>query len=152
MRYEYKLLNDGQGVMLTRQPVELKGDLAVSFFGAPPGAVASFKAEGGAKCYRELKGGTCLVPRRLLKGSVEVSVVCYDETVSPRSWTCERLVVTTLESGVTMIAPDDNNLPSEVTNLKIAHQQLREDFVRLEEKFNKLSEKFTSMMEGYDLT
>lgn len=152
MKYEYKLLNDGQGVILTRQPIELNGDLAVNFFGAPPGAVALFKAGEGSKCYRELKGGACIVPCSLLKGTVDVSVVCYDETIRPRSWTCERLVATTLEHGSTIIAPDDNYLPSEVTGLKIADHQLREDFKRLEEKFNNLSEKFTSIMEGYDLT
>ena len=42
MRYEYKLLNDGQGVILTRQPGAVDGDLIVSFDGAPDGAVALF--------------------------------------------------------------------------------------------------------------
>lgn len=147
---EYRLLNDGQGVILTRQPKTVDGDLRVTFRGAPDGAVALF-ASGDVKCFRTISDGACEVPRNLLGGAVSVSVICYDGTVRPRGWTCEGIFVTKLESGKLLVAPDDNNLPLEVVNLKIANHELREDLAELEEKFNKLSEKFTSMMEGYDL-
>lgn len=152
MEYAYRLLNDGQGVILTRQPILIDSDLEVMFVGAPAGAIALFKADG-TSCYRELKdGGSCFVPRRILNGTAEVSVTCYNDTVSPRRWSCESLIATVLANGAVVLAPDDNNLPLEVVNLKIANHKLREDFAELEERFNKLSNTFTSMMEGYDLT
>lgn len=153
MEYTYKLLNDGAGVVLTRQPEILEGDLIVTFLDAPVGAVALFKSGEDTECYRELSGaGSCLVPRRMLKGTVEVSVTCYDGTVAPQRWCCESLIANTLPNGTVVLMPDDNNLPLEVVDLKIANHKIREDFAELEEKFNKLSDTFTSMMEGYDLT
>lgn len=152
MKCTYKLLNDGQGVILTRQPALLDGDLEVTFVDAPEGSIALFEAEG-INCYRELENrGTCIVPRRILNGTVEVSITCYNGTVTPERWRCEGLIATALSNGTVILAPDDNNLPLEVVNLKIANHKLREDYAELEEKFNKLSDTFTSMMEGYDLT
>ena len=150
MRYEYKLLNDGQGVILTRQPRVLDGDMELSFVGAPDGAVALF-VRGSDRCFRTIESGACTLPRAMLGGILEVSVTCYDGTVEPKSWKCEGIVVTVLKSGELLISPDDNNLPLEVVNLKIANHELREDYAELEKKFNKLNERFASMMEGYDL-
>lgn len=145
-------MNDGQGVILTRQPNVLEGDLVVTFSGAPAGAIALFKTDG-ANCYRELEGGaSCLIPHHILNGAIQVSVTCYNGTVTPQRWHCEGLVATTLANGAVILAPDDNNLPLDVANVKIAYHKLREDFAELEGKFNKLSDTFTSMMEGYDLT
>ncbi len=152
MEYAYRLLNDGQGVILTRQPIPIDSDLEMTFVGAPVGAIALFKAEG-TNCYRELEvGGSCLVPRRILNGAIQVSVTYYNGTVAPQRWRCEGLMATTLANGAVILVPDDNNLPLEVVNVKIAYHKLREDYAELEEKFNKLSNTFTSMMEGYDLT
>ena len=121
MECTYKLLNDGQGVILTRQPDVLEGDLVVTFSGAPAGAVALFKA-GGTTCYRELEaGGSCLVPRRILNGTIQVSVTCYNGTVTPQRWKCENLIASALPNGTVILAPDDNNLPLEVVNVKIAY-------------------------------
>lgn len=150
MRYEYKLLNDGQGVTLTRQPGVVDGDLIVSFDGAPDGAVALF-ARGSDRCFRTIESGACTLPKTMLCGTLDVAVICYDGSVDPKSWKCEGLCVTVLKSGELLITPDDNNLPLEVANLKIASHKLREDYAELEKKFKILSEKFTSMMEGYDL-
>lgn len=147
---EYKLLNDGQGVILTRQVCAVNGDLSVKFNGAPYGAVALLSSEEG-KCLRTLYRGECLVPQRIISGTVEVSVVAYDGTVNPKSWKCESLSATRLENGELLIAPEDGNLSLEVANLKLSNHSLREDLSALEKKFDKLSEKFTSMMEGYDL-
>lgn len=152
MNYEYKLLNDGQGVILSRQPEILEGDQIVRFSGAPSGAVVLFETKNES-CYRKLeKDGYCLVPHRVLNGVVKVNVTCYNGTVTPQRWGCESLIANTLPNGTVVLMPDDNNLPLEVANLKIANHKLREDFAELEEKFNKLSDTFTSMMEGYDLT
>lgn len=147
---KYKLLYDGKGVILSRQPMIVDGDVEVKFDGAPDGAVALFVC-GKDKRFRTIESGVCTLPKDMLSGSIEVSVINYDGTVNPHRWTCEGLFADTLKSGEIIISPDDNNLPAEVAGLKIANHKLNDQLAELERKFKILSEKFTSMMEGYDL-
>ena len=147
---EYRLLNDGCGVILTRQPEIISEELAITFTGAPDGAVAIF-SHNGTSHYRELNEGCCVLSVPFLTGEISVRVIHYNGSARPPSWSCEGIIAKDYHGGV-LVAPDDNNLPLEVTRLKIANHELRDGLTDLEKKYTQLYEKLNSLMEGYDLT
>lgn len=55
MKMEYKILDNGTAVVLTRQPEMVYDELYVDFSGAPSGATAIFEC-GGEDVYRQHGG------------------------------------------------------------------------------------------------
>ena len=55
MKMEYRLLDNGKGIMLTRQPEFISGDLYISFTGAPEGATAIIVNGQKDSLYRRQK-------------------------------------------------------------------------------------------------
>lgn len=147
---KYKLLNGGFGVLATRKHFITEGDVPVHFEGAPDTAVAVIESPCGTS-YRTLNNGDTEIPYSILSGNVDIRVVVYDGSVSPKTWKCEGLCATDLSVGSRIVVPNDENLPEVVRELKRAHDALHGEFVALEQKFERLNERFTSMMEGYDL-
>ena len=58
MKMEYKILDNGTAVVLTRQPELVYDELYIDFSGAPSGATAIFEV-GGDSLYRSLDGAFC---------------------------------------------------------------------------------------------
>ena len=71
MKMEYKILDNGTAVVLTRQPELVYDELYIGFSGAPSGATAIFEV-GGDSLYSLLHGETCSVPADKLNGVVKV--------------------------------------------------------------------------------
>lgn len=147
---EYRLLNDGCGVILTRQPELAADEITITFSGAPDGAVAIFSSDTDSY-YRVLSDGCCSISISLIHDELEVCVTHYDGSARPRRWTCEGIRAISVSDGK-IILPNDSNLPQEVARLKESDHTLREEFAALKAELKRLEEKFTSMMEGYDLT
>ena len=110
MKMEYKILDNGTAVVLTRQPELVYDELYVDFSGAPSGATAIFEC-GGDSLYRLLNGVTCSVPADKLNGVVKVTVALLEGSARPRRWACEELLAEKQKSGGTLISPNDMNMP-----------------------------------------
>lgn len=150
MKMEYKILDNGTAVVLTRQPELVYDDLYVDFSGAPSGATAIFES-GGDSMYRLLHGETCSVPVDKLNGVVKVTVALLDGSARPRKWACEELLAEK-KSGGTLISPNDMNLPQRFVEVKLECDGIRQSQERLEECVKELKDRIEKLLEGYDLT
>lgn len=150
MTIQYKLLNNGAGVILTRQPFIAEGAVTFSFEGAPDNATAIVKTASGAICYRPTSA--CSIPASALEGVTEVTVVMLGRNAPDyHKWICEGLQGAKCAAGM-LIAPDDMNLPERVAALAQELHDVREEQKVLYVKYDALENRLASMMEGYDLT
>ena len=150
MRMEYRLLDSGKGVMLTRQPEFISGSLYITFTGAPAGATAIFE-NGGDSLYRLLSDGSCSVPASFLTGDVRVVVTLLDGTVNPQKWACEGIKTTATKGGV-LVCPNDNDIPRQIAEIQVEMQGIRNDIKALFDKYSGLETKLNKLLEGYDVT
>ncbi len=146
---EYKILDNGTAVVLTRQPEMVYDELYIDFSGAPSGATAIF--ESGGSLYRLLNGVTCSVPVDKLNGVVKVTVALLDGSARPRKWTCEELLAEKQKNGGTLISPNDMNLPQRFVELKLENESIRQTNDRISMRLKKLEDKLERLLEGYDL-
>ena len=147
---EYKVLNNGEAVLLTRQPALIDGELIFTFTKVPVGVTAIF-ASADLTLYRELEDGKCSVLSDLLCGTVSVTLAILDGSARPHKWVCEGIIFDKLNNGYTLIYPDDANLPQRVADLKLENDKIRETQDQLEKKLKLLDEKLVNILEGYDL-
>lgn len=150
MKMVYKLLNNGSGVILTRQPEIAESALFVHFTGVPTNATAIFTLESGESYYRPLSDASCSLPVANLRGAIKVTVAVLDKTPL-RRWICEEFKADKLKEG-TLIAPNDMNLPQTVVDLRLENEDLRLTCRKLEEMYKEISDKLEKIMEGYDFT
>lgn len=149
---KYKLLDDGTGVILTRQPLLFPGeDLSIQFEGASVGAVAIFES-GEKDYYRDIVDGMCVAPAYKFDRSVRVTVVAVDGSIAPSRWACEGLLIDRLPDGSALVCPNDMNLPGEVVRLRLENQQLWEGQAMLNQRLDELNRRLDRIMEGYNLT
>lgn len=150
MKMEYKILDNGTAVVLTRQPELVYDELYIDFSGAPSGATAIFEV-GGDSLYRLLHGETCSVPADKLNGVVKVTVALLDGSARPRKWACEELLAEKQKSGGTLVSPNDMNLPQRFIELKMENEAIRQTNERIETRLKELEDKLERLLEGYDL-
>lgn len=150
MTMQYKLLNNGTGVILSRQPFIAEGAVTLCFENAPDNATAIVKMASGAICYRPTSA--CSIPASALEGVSEVTVVMLGQNAPDyRKWICEGLQGKKCAAGM-LIAPDDMDLPATVVALAQELHDVREEQQILHGKYDALEKRLASMMEGYDLT
>ncbi len=148
---EYKLLNNGKGVILTRQPILVRGSLTIEFKGAPIGSTAIFALFDGTSCYRTIaEDGTCSIPVSSLEGEARVTVAQLDESADA-TWRCEGLKVQPCANGM-LVAPNDGDLPQRVVDIAVELHEVRAYVNLLDGRLSALADKLSNMMEGYDLT
>lgn len=150
MDREYRVLNNGTAVLLTRRPSLESGEICVTFTGAPSGATAIFEFNGNS-IYRLLEDGMCTIPANKLKGPVGVTLALLDGSSRPKKWVCEELVADVWENGAVLVSPNDANLPQRVTELALENEELRVLLGKLAGEIQSLKDKLESLYEGYDL-
>lgn len=150
MDREYRVLNNGTAVLLTRQPSLENGEICVTFTGAPSDATAIFEFNGNS-IYRLLDEGTCTIPADKLKGPVVVTLAVLDGSSRPEKWICEELMADPWEDGLVLIGPNDAKLPQRFMELKLENEEIRILNENLEERIKALEDKLESLYEGYDL-
>lgn len=146
---EYKLLDNGTGILLTRQTEIVSDMLYISFDGAPADATAIVTVNGST-FYRLLEDGMCAIPASA--GIIAVGIAELNGSAKPRRWICEGLKAETLHDGQTLYTPNDGNIPETVAQLRLENQTIRENLLSLETRLKALQDKFQKMMEGYDIT
>lgn len=146
---EYRLLDNGTGIILTRKPEIVSGVLYILFVDAPDGATAIITTNGST-LYRRLEGGMCSIPAA--SGVVTVGIAELDGSAKPRRWICEEMNAVTLQNGQVLYAPNDENLSETVAQLRMENQKIRDDLSSLDKRLQAFQEKFQKMMEGYDIT
>ena len=148
---EYKLLNDGSGVLLSRQPMLVDNKtISFKFNGGKNGATAIFINEKGHSFYREIENDICTIPKEAFIGIVKVKVSLFDGTVNSPRWICEELQ-THEKNGLILVAPNDTNLSATVVNLKIEISNLKEKIESQDKKIKKIEEKIKNTFDGYDV-
>lgn len=147
MNIQYKLLNSGRGVILTRQPDIASGSIHFSFEGAPANATAIITA-GGKDYYRSAQD--CCISARVFVGDVKVMVAVL-ESASETSWCCEGLKGRIVRDGV-LVAPNDFDLPGQMVEMQKEMHDMRQRLDDVEAENRSLRNQLSSMMEGYDLT
>ena len=152
MKMEYKLLDNGVGVILTRQPEIVEDELFIDFADAPADATAIFETKGGNSYYRLLSDGLCSLPIKKIVGEVKVTVALLNGETPPRRWLCEEFKVSIQRNGGALVAPNDMNLPQTVVELRLENQEIRASHKRLEERYEELKDMLEKIMEGYDFT
>lgn len=148
---EYKLLDNGTAVILTRQPKLFYDYLYVDFSCAPSGATAIFENFGNSY-YRELCDGKCSIPVKMLHGEIKVTVVILDGTTPAKKWVCEELKAETQADGGILISPNDMNLPQTVVALKLENQEIRIENKALKDRLSGLEKRLDEIMGAYDFT
>jgi hypothetical protein len=153
----YKLLDNGTGVILTRNPEIVKGKLSVCFEGAEKDALAVLKFDNGREIYRELdEHGACELTFDRQQGIIQVTAITIDGVCSPKRWHCESLKYEMLPDKSEkrqnyLVCPDDMNLPQIVTEIKLENEKIREENKKIHNRLDELETRLKNIMEGYDL-
>lgn len=150
MKMEYKILDNGTAIVLTRRSQLVYGDLDIAFLGAPSGATAIFDS-GSGSLYRPIHDGTCSVPADKLDGAVKVTVALLDGGVSSRKWACEELLAEKQKNGGTLVSPNDVSLSRFFVEMKLENEKIRQGQEYLEERIKELEDRLAKLFEGYDL-
>ena len=148
---KYRLLDNGNGVIVSRRPALLTRSVEMEFSGAPDGSKVILETESGMFLYRDISGERCEVQLSKLKGVVKVTLVTAPGE-ERRKWVCEELFVDHLDEEHALVCPNDMNLPQVVTDLRIENEALRRDQAELRKQIEALDGRLERMMEGYDIT
>lgn len=151
MKMEYKLLKKNRGVILTRQPELIKDELLITFAGAPDKATAIFDNGNGDSLYRLLEDGSCAVPATFLTGETRVTVTLLNGAANAPKWACEGIKGTETKGGV-FVCPNDMDVPSKITDVLIAQDEITDQMSELMKKYSELEIKLNKLLEGYDIT
>lgn len=151
MKMEYKVLDNGTAVILTRQPELVYDELYITFTGAPANATAIIETKADS-IYRRLESTDCSVPVKLLNGEVRVTLAVLDGSARPKKWLCEEIKASMQENGGTLISPNDMNLPQTVVGLRLECETLRKEYENLLALYKNLDKRLTDIMEGYNIT
>ena len=135
MQIKYKLLNNGEGFITTRQPQFISDSISFYFDGAPQNATAIFTSSG-TPYYRDLKDNTCMIPIDKLEGELSVTVAVIDGKIVPRKWRCEGLLLQKQKSGDMYLLPNDMDIPEKFVDMKIALNNIEAGVVRVEKRLN----------------
>ena len=145
----YALFDNMTGAVVDRTPVVIEEKIALQFNGAPKKATAFIKADNGDTFYRDLnEDGTCEIPVR--EGVLRVYVKTFG--TSFRTWKCEELAVSRVDSDRYLLSPNDTNLPVEFVRLKQENQEIREKQKELEKQIAETNVRIDKMLEGWDIT
>lgn len=148
---EYRLLCDGDGIILTREPELVHGELYISFKGAPDRATAIFERDDGESAYRALSDGVCAIESGWLGGSMKVTVAVLDGSMRAQRWRCERFRALVQKGGGVLIYPYDEDLRKRIVKIQEENADLRAAHNVLVEKCGELEKKLNKLLEGYDV-
>ena len=149
---EYKLLNDNNGIILSREPEVVSEKLSITFIGAPEKATAIFERIDGESVYRALSDGLCIIETNWLKGPINVTVAVLDGSMKSKRWSCERFYVKEVENGAEILVyPYDIDMQGKLAKLQECVSDLKTANKELTEKYKTLETKINKILEGYDI-
>lgn len=154
MELKYKLLTNGSGVLVSRQPGTVKKTIEFSFSDLGKVTTAIFETVKNSETstyYRELSDGKCSLDISDISGTVKV-VAAHLGGARTTRYICEELQLTKLSSGEILVAPNDMNLPGTVTQIRIELDEIRKGVSDILKKYEELEDSLEKIMEGYDVT
>ena len=143
-----RLLDNGTGVILSRQPFITHEDEIIEFENAPLNSVVIYE-KNGLQFYREIKDGRAVFPFSIMDGIIKISVSIIISAAN--MWICEEIRADHLENGGVLVAPNDMNLPQMVVDLKLESEALRAENKEIRETLNAFEDKLQGILEGYDI-
>lgn len=154
MELKYKLLTNGTGVLVSRQPTTVEKTIDFSFSDAENITTAIFSIEKNSErlsYYRELSGGKCSLDVSDVSGVIKVVAAQLGGAKTVR-YVCEEIQLTKLPCGGILVAPNDMNLPGSVTQIRIELDEIRKSVSDILKKYEDLEDRLERIMEGYDVT
>lgn len=143
-----RLLDNGTGVILSRQPFITHEDEIIELENAPLNSVVIYE-KNGLQFYREIKNGRAVLPFSILDGIIKISVSIIISAAN--KWICEEIRADHLDNGGVLVAPNDLNLPQVVVDLKLENEALRKENVEIRARINALDNKLNGILEGYNI-
>ena len=150
MRIEYKLLESGEGIIITREPQIFIGNVEICFLNAPTETSVILENEGRS-FHRALDKGRCAVPGGKLSGSIKVTAISVRGDLPPKKWRCDSIKAAHTETGGVLIFPNDTDVGKKIMELKLADAELRSFADSLNARIKELEERLNKLYEGYDL-
>jgi hypothetical protein len=148
IKIDYKLLNNGTAVILTRQPIVVYDEFIISALDSPPKMSISARTEN-ISLYRELINGERIIPTNKLIGVLSVSFVVSDDAVPLKRWVGEELKIEKLKDGGVLICPNDLNLPQAVADLRVENDEIRKGYAEFKELIKKTNERIDKLYDAY---
>lgn len=148
----YRIFNNERGVITSREPITLSGDIPFLFEGAPEGATAIITNQDGTSYYRELVDRRCSVPSKHLNGCVSVGLALMNGKTPTSRWSCEGIKVIRQSGDVVLIMPDDGDIPKTVTMMRVELDEVRRENQKLKSEQDALRREFEALKKGYNLT
>ena len=144
----YKICNNGRGVLVTREPQFVDGELVLEFDGADEGYVAILQT-GDKKYYRNIREGRCAYAANLIKtGAVTVTVVKDDE-LRP-VYECDGLYALCRE-GVLVIEGNTLEYDRLLAEQRVEIDELREDNALFKKELLQFRYEFDAIYKGYEV-
>ena len=148
---EYKLLNNGRAVLVTRKPEVIYDDLTVSFSGAPEGATAVIEILG-ITLYRDIKDGVCSIPWEKLKGDIKITVMHLNGTIPTPTWSCDEISAEALKDEGILIYPNSLDLERIISDLRLENDHIRQENEDNKKTLKAIQTRLEDIMNAYDFT
>lgn len=147
--YIYKLV-DQRGIIETRKPFFVNGNITFCFTGAPVNAHVVFSREDGATIYRLLSNETCEMNADWLSGHINVIIAVLDGSMKRQRWICESFFAAN-QNNTIFIYPDDIDLQTKIAELYKINSDMQKRVQELSTKIAEIEGKITTLIEGYDI-
>lgn len=148
MEIKYKLLGEGEWVILTRHPQLVNEKLCVCFDGVPQNSTAVFTSNG-TSYYRKLEGNVCELPAKKLDGVVSVTIAVFDGKIVAKRWQCEELLIKKQKNGDLFVLPNDMNIPEKFVDLLVEFDEMKARIVGFENDVKDLNKRLLETEEVY---
>ncbi|MBR2474729.1 MAG: hypothetical protein IKB51_06880 [Clostridia bacterium] len=145
-----KLLDNGTGVIITRQPFKTKTVIPIEFEGAPENALVIFNFADGKYDNRRVKESQVSLPIDNLDGVVKLTVALTNHSIT--KWKCEELLITNKDnSGFATVLPNHLDLEAAFVRLVCENHEIREENAAIRQQLADMTKKFEGILEGYDI-
>lgn len=143
----FKLLGNDTGVIITRDPEIVSGDVTLSFEGALAGSTAIISTEKRTH-FIPIENGSCSIHAEHLDGNIAIAVAARR---FPKRSHCEGIKALQLGDGRVLISPADADLQRIIVNLRIEIDAIRTAQNTLKKNYEEISARLEEYMSGHNL-
>lgn len=131
MEMEYRLLESGIALLLSRTPKLISDALQICFLGSASADTVIVEASGKMPVYHKLCGGRCSIPAHELHGEVKITAAVMGEHRALKKWVCEDLVCEAQAQDGVLVYPADMDSSKQIVSLRLEVDDLRGRLERL---------------------
>ncbi len=145
---KYRLCDNGRGVLMTREPVLIEGELKLELEGVIDGYTAVIRS-GESVFYRPVKDGSCEIDAsKLASGAVQISLAKDDE-VKP-TWTLDELY-SVCAGNVAVVSGNTLEYDRLLSEQRVEMDALRADMLLFKAELEQFRKDFDAVYKGYEI-